>query len=583
MSKNKVEILVPCQIFEQKRDASRAIAKLMPTAAEFTPATAQPDLLFMRSVLVSTGGNLNDDVFLPEEMWNARSTPVLKPVDWEHNTGRELTAAEQAQNPGKVVVDNQTIGVMYNAYTIDENKEIIDEARVSASNFEIPKEFHIIDEAVIWKALYPSVAKRIEEGAAQGTLFVSMEAWFTDYYYLVGSKVVARNESTAFLDKSLKANGGSGSYGGERVKRALRNIVFGGKGIVARPANEPSIITHVSHEPISASATVNKAIAENIICDLRNTKATEPIRKDIKMPNENKEQQVALALYTKANDESATLRAEAKAKDTELAKVSEEVTQLKSKASAAAEALAKGFEALDALVPGLQAKVAASPESFFAILSEAITTSQAAQAEAQKKLDESLAKISEIELTARATARAAKIELLLGLAEMDKEEDKKKAKEKKDKMMAAVKDLTDDQFASLYEVWAEEKAESKKPPFLMTPEEKKKEAEDKKKAESGPGKKFASVEDTVKEVLAGLLKSKANADDSIDLEALVKSVSGHKEPSDEDNLLAILDNVSASEATPPAGSEAPQGVDLMESFAGLVNTMLGHDTDNDNK
>lgn len=584
MSKSKIEILVPCQIFEQKREASRAIAKLMPTTADFAPIEAQPDLLFMRSILVSTGGNKNDDVFLPEEMWNARSTPVLKPVDWEHNTGRELTPTEQAENPGKVVIDNQTIGVMYNAYTVDENKEIIDEAKASASDFEVPKEFHIIDEAVIWKALYPSVAKRIEEGAAKGTLFVSMEAWFTDYYYLVGSKVVARNEMTAFLDRALRANGGSGSYAGERVRRALRNITFGGKGIVARPANEPSIITHISHEPISASAgIINKAIAENIICDLRNTQADEP-RKDIKMPNENKDQQVALELYTKASNESANLRAEAKAKDAELAQANEQVAQLKTEVAATVSALAKGSESLDALVPGFSAKVAAKPESFFSILSDVLSAGQATQAEVQKQLEESLAKIDEIELAARAATRGTKIEALLGLAEMKDDESKKKAKEKKDKMMAAVQDLTDDQFTALYEVWAEEKAEAKKPPFLMTPEEKKKE-EEKKKAEA-PMKKGASVEDTVREVLATLMKGKASASDDfeVDLEALIESaVGGHKEPSDEENLMAILDGVKASEKAPSAGEEAPQGVDLMASFAGLVSNMLNYGDENEDK
>jgi hypothetical protein len=580
MSKNKIEILVPCQIVEQKKAVAKAMAGLMSTAADFVPSDAQPDLLFMRSVLVSTGENKNDDVFLPEEMLNARSTPVLKPVDWEHNTGRELTPEEQAENPGKVVVDNQTIGVMYNAYVIDENKEVIDEARISASDFEIPNSFHIIDEAVIWKALYPSVARRIEEGAAKGTLFVSMEAWFTDYYYLVGSKVVARNEQTAFLDRSLRANGGSGSYAGERVRRALRNITFGGKGIVARPANEPSIITHVSHEPISAEASTNKAIAENIICDIRNSQATEP-RKDVEMPNENKEQQVSLELYTKANDENVALRTESKAKDAELAKANEQVAELEARVQSVASALTKGAESLDELIPGFSAKVGSDPESLFAILSEALAARQAVEAELQKQLDESLAKIGEIESSARTAARDAKISALLGIAEMHGDEEKeKKAKEKKDKMMAAVSDLNDEQFDALFEVWADERAEAKKPAFL----EKKEEKEDKdkdKEADADPMKKGASVEDTVREILAGM--AKANAGESeIDIDELIQTASGRKEPSDEDNLLAILDNVQASEQAPSAGEEAPQGVDLLSSFSGLVGKMLGRDNEENN-
>ena len=581
MSKNKVEILVPCEIFKQTSADLKSVAKMLPTCAEMTPMVAQPDLLFMRSLFVSTGENKNDDVFLREEMWQARSTPVLKPVDWEHNTGRELTPEEQAENPGKVVVDNQTIGVMYNTYVIDENKSVISENRISASDFEIPSNFHIVDEAVIWKALYPSVAKRIEEGAAKGTLFVSMEAWFTDYYYLVGSKLIARNEQTAFLDRALRTNGGSGSYAGERVRRALRNITFGGKGIVARPANEPSIIMNISHDPISAEASTDMVLAENTICDIRNTKANES-RKDIQMPNENKEQQVSLELYTKANDENVNLRAVSLNKDAELAKANEEIASLKSQVDSVLAGLAKGSQSLDELIPGFSAQVENNLESLFTVFSESLVAAQAKKDELEKELSESLAKISEIESNARTAARETKVDSLFGVAEEATPEEKKKAKEKKDKMMAAISDLSDEQFNTLYEVWAEEKAEAKKPAFLMTPEEKKAEEEKKKGKDSESGmKKNASVEDTVREVLADLAKSKA-ADESIDIDELVTTAAGHKEPTDEENLMAILDSVQASEQAPSAGEEVSQCVDLRNSFGGLVNTMLGYDKDEEN-
>lgn len=607
MSNEKVQILVPCQIFTPKKDVGKAIARLMPTSADFAPIGAQPDLLFMRSLLVSTGENKNDDVFLPDEMWHARSTPILKPVDWEHNTGRELTPTEQAENPGKVVVDNQTIGVMYNAYTVDENNAIIDEAKASASDFEIPKEFHIIDEAVIWKALYPSVAKRIENGAAQGTLFVSMEAWFTDYYYLVGSKVVARNENTAFLDRALRANGGTGSYAGERVRRALRNITFGGKGIVARPANTPSVITHISHEPISANAdaSFNKVIAEHIIKDIRDTKAVEP-RKDVEMPNENK--QIDLELYTKANDENVNLRAEIKSKDTELAKASEQIESLKTEAGSIEGAFSKGAELIEELIPGFSAKVAnANPENFFGVLAEVLEAERVKSADLEKKIEEAAAKIAGIESDARAAAREAKIDALVGLAAVppqflkkkDEEKDKEKedkAKAKKEKMLAAVKDLSDEQFDALYEVWAEQKAEAEEmrrgsmspegsgDPMGRgaaegTPTSAKKHGDkemkdDEEEAKAGPMKKgAASNEDTVRKVLAELLSSRAS-ESKIDVDEVLQGLS-NEQPSDEDNLMELLNNVQASEQAPSAGEEAPQGVDLRNSFGSLVNDMLG--------
>jgi len=102
--KHKIELLVPCEVVKQPVGAHRSMAKLMSTKGDFVHLGPQPDLLFMRSLLVSTGSNKNDDVFLPDEMWKARSTPILKPVDWEHNTGRELSEDEQLQNPGKVPV-----------------------------------------------------------------------------------------------------------------------------------------------------------------------------------------------------------------------------------------------------------------------------------------------------------------------------------------------------------------------------------------------------------------------------------------------------------------------------------------------
>ena len=611
MSQKKVRMLIPCEVVEKLSGATKVVANTsMETSADLTIPAAQPDLLFMRSVLVSTGGNKNDDVFVPEEMWNARSTPLLKPVDWEHNTGRELSPEEQLENPGKVIVDNQTIGVMYNAYAIDENGVVIDEAVAKADGFKVPSKFHIIDEAVIWKGLYPSVANKVQQGATNGTLFVSMEAWFTDYHYLVGNKVVARNEETAFLDKSLRANGGSGSYGNNRVRRVLRNITFGGKGIVARPANEPSIITHVSHEPISATASDNQAIANNIVCDIKDTRAVQP-RRDVEMPNTEK--QVSLELYTKANDELSNLRAECKGKDSELAKASEQITELQSQVDEVKNAFTKGAELLDAVLPGFSSRVTqGNPENFFGVLAEALEGDKAAQAELEKKLEESLAKIAEAELAARTLSRQTKIDSLLGLAEThymededeEEEEDKEakaKVSKKKEKMLAAVKDLTDEQFDALYEVWAEQQAEANKAKRdSQAPAPVVAEVTEEKESTSA-----VELVDTVREVLAGMLAETPSSDSdvsvasdndeghSVDMvkaltekghsansvEDVIQAISGYKELTDEDNLMALLDNVKASEQVPSAGEEAPQGIDLRQSFSGLVDKMLGRENE----
>lgn len=603
MAQQKIEILVPCQIVKQAeaigyKAMAKAVAEIVGPNNAITTPTKQPDLLFMRSILVSTGENQNDDVFLPDEMWRARSTPILKPVDWEHNTGRELTPQEQAQNPGKVIVDNQTIGVMYNAYAIDEHGALIDETKVSASDFQIPTKFHIVDEAVIWKALYPNVAKSVEAGASNGTLFVSMEAWFTDYRYLVGDKVVSRNEETAFLDGSLKANGGTGSYGNTRVRRVLRDLTFGGKGIVARPANEPSIITHVSHQPLEAtSASTNQAIAKNIICDIRDMNTVPPRRESEMTQETNQNKQVSLELYTKANEENVDLRAAAKATEAELTKTQAEVVDLKAKIEDITSAFAKGAETLELGSSG--------PEDFFTALADKLAENKKVQAELTKELEAANATIAETKLNARTAAREAKIRTLLGMAafvpfkkkgEEDEDEDKSKDKKKKEakaaKMMAAVKDLSDEQFDALYEVWAEQQAEvvaSQTPETPKSPETPAASAgaDDANKALQTVfasllgGKNDAATPTATPDSLLEVVKAKlaefgCDVDNS---DEIAKAMAGHQEISDDDNLALLLKGVKASEQTPPAGAEAPQGIDLTQSFSGLVNKMLGREED----
>ena len=45
----------------------------------------QIDLYYIKSVLVSTGWNKNDDVFDPRELWQARNTPEDKPFNFMHD------------------------------------------------------------------------------------------------------------------------------------------------------------------------------------------------------------------------------------------------------------------------------------------------------------------------------------------------------------------------------------------------------------------------------------------------------------------------------------------------------------------
>lgn len=197
----------------------------------------QMDLLYLESCLVSAGAkagvNDNDDIFTREEAWNARHTPVLKPFNWQHQ-------------------DKDIVGVIYTVQARDLKGNVLDINKETVPDCD----FDLWTEAVIFRLIHPDRAREVEARAQANDLFVSMEAWFDDYGYgLYNSngltKTIARNESTAFLEKHLRASGGAGRYqdpesGQEmRIGRVLRSITFGGCGLVDHPANKRSVITSV--------------------------------------------------------------------------------------------------------------------------------------------------------------------------------------------------------------------------------------------------------------------------------------------------------------------------------------------------
>ena len=187
----------------------------------------QVDLYYLKSVLVSTGWNKNDDVFNNQQTWAARNTPEDKQFNFMHN-------------------ENDIIGHITGSYVVDrEGNKII------ADSTDAPSEFDIITEAVLYNSwTNPDNRERMNKIIAeieQGQWFVSMECLFAGFDYAVidqagGSKVIARNEESSFLTKHLRAYGGTGEYEGYKIGRSLRDISFSGKGLVSKPANPRSII-----------------------------------------------------------------------------------------------------------------------------------------------------------------------------------------------------------------------------------------------------------------------------------------------------------------------------------------------------
>jgi len=218
----------------------------------------QTDLYYIESVLVSTGWNKNDDVFLADATWEARDTPEDKQFNFMHD-------------------ENDIIGHITGSYVLDKDGKRID----SDQNF-VPDDFDIITQAVLYnswtnienKERMEKIISEIEDGK----WYVSMECLFSGFDYALldnsgKAQVLPRNEASAYLTKHLRSYGGTGEYDGYKIGRALRQIAFSGKGLVSKPANPRSIIFNNSKS--TATFIVNDEISsftigENVMSDTTN-------------------------------------------------------------------------------------------------------------------------------------------------------------------------------------------------------------------------------------------------------------------------------------------------------------------------
>lgn len=242
----------------------------------------QVDLYYLKSILVSTGWNKNDDVFDPMQTWAAKSTPEDKQFNFMHN-------------------ENDIIGHITGSYVVDRNGTKI----ISSDIDNPPEEFDIVTEAVLYNSwTNPENRERMNKIIAEiesGKWFVSMECLFAGFDYAVidkngKAKTVARSEESAFLTKHLKAYGGTGEYEGYRIGRSLRDISFSGKGLVSKPANPRSII-------------LDSSKAFSVTLDNDNSNVS---KGDINMSDNNLEKQLADLQNELASskEETQTVKAE---------------------------------------------------------------------------------------------------------------------------------------------------------------------------------------------------------------------------------------------------------------------------------
>lgn len=423
-------------------DKTLVLAKLsVQTRPERAIASSevQPDLMYMDSVLVSAGENKNDDVFLPEEMWKARKSPVFKPVDWEHNTGREVidNALADLSNKKSIVEDNQIIGVMFNSYATSKDGNRLPDDLAIAS---VPQDYDIVNQAVIYKYLFPKTSERIAKLATEGKLFVSMEAWFKAYDYKIGSRIVARNEETSFLDSYLRSKGGEGFYRGNKISRVLRDITFGGVGLVENPANKDSVIYMISNASV-VEHTIDDVVIKHTIGEVFNTHSEEVTK--MSEPKTKAEVSVEADEYKNMLDRIAEANMSLETKGAELKEVLDKYAEAQSGLDSLMSAIVGAPKLLEEVLGADASELNdVGADRFFEVLASIIGKKLAGHAETQKKLEEAVAQLAAIAKEKVMADRSARIDSLLSRFCADAA----KMKGKKDKMYTKCESMSDELF-----------------------------------------------------------------------------------------------------------------------------------------
>lgn len=201
----------------------------------------QHDLFYLEAVLVSTGWNKNDDVFLADKTWAARRTPEDKQFNFMHD-------------------ENDIIGHITGSYVLTRDGKAVSD---TVDTLDRPDDFDIVTQAVLYNSWTQTENReRMEQILAEipeNKWYVSMECLFAGFDYALidpegDAKILSRDEASAFLTKHLRAYGGTGEYEGYKIGRALSEISFSGKGLVSKPANPRSVILN---SKATASFNVN--------------------------------------------------------------------------------------------------------------------------------------------------------------------------------------------------------------------------------------------------------------------------------------------------------------------------------------
>lgn len=303
----------------------------------------QIDLFYLKSILVSTGWNKNDDVFDPKELWEARNTPEDKPFNFMHDESDiigHITANE--------VVD-------FEGNPISEDLE----------PDQFPRQFNILTSAVIYTEWSdPERRDRISKIVAEiedNKWFVSMECLFPNFDYALSkggeTKVIRRDQASAFLTKHLRAYGGDGKYEDYQVGRLLRNLSFSGKGLVSKPANPNSVILDRtgSYGGENISFTKDKTLTISSLKEMKmsdsHDKQIDDLRAELaeaKAANEALQEKVAAEQQAEFDAKIATFEATLAEKDEQISGFESKISEIEATVAEQTEKLAETAKALQA-------------------------------------------------------------------------------------------------------------------------------------------------------------------------------------------------------------------------------------------
>jgi hypothetical protein len=167
-----------------------------------------PDLMFVKFVMCHEGVNANGDTFTKEVLKNAQATPQYKPIDWEHGQPMigHILGSEYKE-------DAQGVG-------------------------------YIEASGVIWKFIYPELSSQIKTKASTGELRLSMECYYKDANYRVGDQIFDTQQAEKLGIIPYVGR----EYMGKKVARVFKEVIFGGVGVVANPADKQAVFLAVAKD-----------------------------------------------------------------------------------------------------------------------------------------------------------------------------------------------------------------------------------------------------------------------------------------------------------------------------------------------